>query len=121
MTTRVLPPDEWHKLAGTEAEQAWPHLTASSQVLVVEHEDQIVGCWVLMPVLHVECFYIAPEHRKRASVGRRLLAGMARLVRLAGGSRVWTAAMSDDVRGLLDHIGATKVPGDHYVFSLGSH
>ena len=118
MTSRVLPRAEWDRLKGTEAETVWPLLPESAQVLVVEDGTAIAGCWVLLPVLHVECLYVAPEHRKKPSVARRLLAGMRRLVRDSGGRGVVTAATSDDVRDLLTHIGATKVPGDHYVMSF---
>lgn len=118
MTTRVLPREEWKRLAGTEAEALWPLLTHAAQVLVVEDGDRIAGCWVLMPILHVECLYVAPEHRKKTSVARRLFVGMKRLVRESGSSHVMTAAASDEVRDLLAHVGATKIPGDHYVMSF---
>jgi len=116
MTTRVLPPEEYPRLAGTEAEGL--AVPGSAQVLVVEDGDRIAGCWILMPILHVECLYVAPEYRKRASVARRLWIGMKRLVRDAHGSAVMTAAASDEVRDLLAHVNATKVPGDHYVMSF---
>lgn len=119
MTTRLLPRSEWRRLAGTEAETVWPHLPHTAQVLVVEDGEQIAGCWVLMPVWHVECLYVAPEHRGKASVARRLLVGMKRLVRDVGARGVMTAATSDAVRALLAHVGAEKVPGDHYVMSFG--
>lgn len=119
MTSRILPSSEWSKLAGTEADEVWRTLPAHAQVLVVEDDGAIAGCWILLPVLHVECLYIAPTHRKRSSVGRRLLAGMARLVREAGGSGAWTSAQTPDVEGLLGRAGATVVPGAHYLLSFG--
>lgn len=116
MTTRVLPPDEWHRLVGTEAEAVWPLVDASTtQVLVVEQDGAIVGSWLAMRVLHVECLWIAPEHRKAGSVGRRLLAGMTRLLRDLGAKAAMTCAMTDDVRRLIEHRGGTKVPADCYV------
>src|SRR4029077_20633639 len=89
VTSRVLPRAEWDRLKGTEAETVCPLLPESAQVLVVEDGTAIAGCWVLLPVLHVECLYVAPEHRKKPSVARRLLAGMRRLVRESGGRGVW--------------------------------
>lgn len=119
MTSRILPPDEWPKLTGTEAETVWPLLNpAQAHVLVVEDGSVIVGCWVLMPVLHAECLWIADAHRGKASVARRLWTGMRRLALSLGVSTVATAAISDDVRGLLDHVGAVKVPGDHYAMRM---
>jgi len=119
MTSRVLPPEEWHRLVGTEAELIWPHLDpARSHVLAVEHNGAIVGTWVLMQVLHAECLWIAPSHRGRTSVARRLWTAMQRTARGLGAKAVATAAMTDDVRRLLDHVGATKVLGDHYAMRI---
>jgi N-acetylglutamate synthase-like GNAT family acetyltransferase len=119
MTTRLLPPEEWARLAGTELDGVWANLPASARVVVVEDEEgRIVGCWSLFSVLHVEGVWIAPEHRGRSAVARRLLVGMRHQARDMGASGVCTAAVSDDVRALLDHLGAARVPGDHYVMSV---
>lgn len=116
--TRILPREEYPRLAGTEAEQVWPLLPSTAQVIVVESGNAIVGCWTLTPMLHAECLWIAPEHRKRTGVGRRLWTTLRRLTRAAGADRVWTAAMSDDVRALLENAGAKQIPGDHYVMRM---
>lgn len=119
MTSRILPPKEWPKLEGTEAGAIWPHLDpARSQVLVVEADGAIVGTWVLMSVVHAECLWIADAHRGKASVARRLWTAMRRTAREMGVPIVATAALSDDVRTLLEHVGATKVPGDHYAMRV---
>lgn len=119
MTTRMLPPDEWHRLAGTEAESIWPHLDPNrADVLVVEDDGVIVGTWILMDVLHAECLWIAPAYRQKVSVARRLWTAMHRLARGMGVPIVATAAVSDDVRHILDHAGAVKVPGDHYAVKV---
>lgn len=119
MTTRILPPEEYFKLDGTEAKDVWSRLPDGSQVIVVEHEGEIVGCWIAMKVLHAECLYIAPEHRKKSSVGRRLLSALRTIAEREHAKSVWTAAMEDDVRGLLKHFGATQVPGDHFIMPMG--
>lgn len=119
MTTRLLPANEWAKLRGTELDAVWPRLPETAQIVVVEDGDQIVGCWALLPVWHLEGVYIAPEHRKRGAVARRLWTGMQRLLRASGVSSVATAACSDEVRALLAHLGATQLPGDHYVLPIG--
>lgn len=119
MTTRLLPSEEWPRLAGTEAAAIWPHLDPlRAHVLVVEDAGVIVGTWVLMNVLHAECLWIAPEHRHGVSVARRLWTFMRRTARGLGVPVVATAALTDDVRALLDHVGATKVPGDHYAMRV---
>lgn len=117
MTTRELPAAEWGKLVGTELETAAPHLRPGiDQVMVVEDGEQIVATWAVIFSRHLHGLWIAPSHRGKASVARRLLAGMYRLI---GVEPVFTSALSEDVRGLLEHVGAEKLPGDHYVVSFG--
>ncbi len=119
MTSRILPPDEWPKLAGTEAEALWPKLPHSAQVLVVEDAGRIVGTWILMTQVHAECVWIAPDHRGSLGVVKRLLRGMRDLAASLGVSAVLTGACSDDVRNLIQRLGGTKLPGDAYVLPLG--
>lgn len=119
MTTRILPPEEWHKLDGSEAEPLYPLLNPeTAQVVVVEDGDRIVGCHVLMWVLHAECLWIHPHHRGKSSVGRRLWDAVQRTARRAGVHALMTAACDDTVRGLLAHVGAQQVPGEHFMVPL---
>ena len=120
MTSRILPQAEWSRLAGTEAETVWPLLDPNrSQVIVVEDEaGLVIGCWVLMLVAHAECLWIAPSARKRASVARRLWLGLHRAAASMGVTTIATAALTDDVRDLLQHVGAMPLPGEHFVFSI---
>lgn len=116
MTSRVLPPGEWDQLIGTEAELLIPLLTEDSRVVVVERDGQVVGCHVLQVILHAECLWIHPDHRGKSSVARRLWAAVQQEAREHFGVRAFaTAAVSDEVRDLLAHVGAVKVPGDHYM------
>lgn len=117
--TRLLPPAEWPRLAGTEAEALWPLLDpAKAQIIVIEQDGVIVGCWTLMQVLHAECLWVAPSARKRGVVFRHLLSFLRRTASAAGFTTVATAASSDEVRRLLDRFGAVRVPGDPYVFRV---
>jgi hypothetical protein len=119
VTTRELPPDEWAKLAGTDSADIWPMLApGQAKVLVVEDGEAVVGSWLLLPVWHAECLWIAPSHRGRAAVGRRLWVGLRRMLRDLGVGGFITGALSDEVRGLLAHVGARPLPGDHYVVSI---
>jgi hypothetical protein len=121
VTARVLPPAEWPRLEGTEAAQVWPLLDpARARVTVVEDESgAIVGCWVAYLMVHAECLWIAPAHRGKPSVGRRLLRALGSAVRELGGDRAWTAAITDDVREMLARIGARQLAAaDHYVMPL---
>lgn len=119
MTSRILPREEWARLVGTEAETVWPLLDpARAEVLVVEHDGDIVGTWILMNVVHAECLWIAPAHRHGVSVARRLWTLMRRTAAAMGVPVVATAAVTDEVRSLLDHVGAVKVAGDHYAMRI---
>ncbi len=119
MISRVLPKEEWPRLKGTEAETVWPHLNpARASVIVVEDDGLIVGCHVLMYVLHAECLWIAPEHRGKGSVARRLWMAVQRAVRSCGATSLVTGACDDTVRGLLMHVGATRLPGEQYTVPI---
>ncbi len=119
MTSRQLPPDEWHKLTGTEAEQLYPLLNPeTTAIVVVEDGDRIVGCHVLMWVLHAECLWIHPDHRGKSSVGRRLWGAVQKTAIRAGVHALMTAACDDRVRKLLKHAGAARVPGDHFMVPI---
>jgi len=62
MNDRILPPEEWSRLNGTEAESVWPMLNpGSARVLVVEEGAEIVATWTFLTVLHAECLWIAPK------------------------------------------------------------
>jgi hypothetical protein len=119
MTSRLLPRDEWHKLNGTEAESVWPLWNDGVAVVVVEHDGQIVGCHALQMVLHAECLWIHPDHRKKAAVARRLWNAVKFIARdLFGAHGYMTAAVSEEVKQLLAHLNATHVAADHYVVDL---
>lgn len=118
--TRLLRVDEFPRLAGTEAEGFIPLLTSESKVVVVEHHGMIVGCEIFQLLLHGEGLWIHPDYRGKASVARRLWAGMRRTVRECFGVGWFTtAAATDDVRDLLEHVGAVKVPVDMYMVPVG--
>jgi hypothetical protein len=119
--TRVLPPEEWPRLAGTEAEAVWPHLNNSeSQVIVVERNQEIVGTWIVLRLVHVECCWIAPSLRGKGSVAGRLLAGMTAAARRWGATAVWTAAVSEDVKALIQRLDGRALPGEHFVIPVVS-
>jgi hypothetical protein len=115
MTHRVLPAAEYDRLADTYIAPVVPGLGAETQIVVVEDGDVVVAHWALMTLPHVECAWIHPLYRKHPAVVRHLLVGMRQTARDAGVIRVMTAAIDDEARQLLRHLGATKLEGDHYV------
>jgi hypothetical protein len=119
MTSRILPVAEYDRLADTYLAPLRDHFPAQTSVIVVEDGDRIVATWALMLVPHVEGVWTHPDYRHNPAVIRHLLTGMRREARAWGVSRVMTGAMDDTVRGLLAHLGAEPLPGDHYVWPLG--
>lgn len=71
---RVLPPDEWHKVADRE-----PYATNGLPnpdhwlILVVEEDDQIVASAALFDAVHWDGFDVAPTHRGRPAIFGGLL------------------------------------------------
>jgi N-acetylglutamate synthase-like GNAT family acetyltransferase len=120
MQTRLLPPEQWDRLDGTELESVYPYLDRMrAQVIVVEDRGLIIGCWALFPLIHAEGIYISPEHRGRTAVARHLLRAMRATARVMGAQCINTAAMDDDVKQMLLTMGAAQLPGTHYTLSLG--
>ena len=123
MTTRVLPPEEWEKLAGTELDAARPFLNpAETLVLVVEEDGQIVGSWAAMRHVHLEGVWVHPDHRGRGAVAAHLLKAMGAAVAATFGVSVaWTAAENEDVAHLITgHLNGTELPGRHFVVPIGA-
>lgn len=120
MTTRILPPAEYAKLKGTEAEMIVPQLTDATRVVVVEQDGQVIGCHLLQTVLHAECLWVHPDHRGKASVARRLWSRVRSEVREHYGVPGFlTMAVSPQVRQLLAHLDATHVVGETYFVPVG--
>lgn len=118
MTTRLLPRNEWHRLKGTLLETV--SLPRDAEVLVVEADEQIVGCCVFLMQPHVEGAWMAPEHRRKAAVGRRLLAGMRRLVREHGSPNVWMMATNSESERLIQRLGdAARLDCAHFSVGMG--
>jgi len=117
MTTRELPREEWHRLAGTELE---PYVHDQPDgvlaVLVVEDGDQIIGCWSILTLVHVEGVWIDPAHRKHGAVARQLLGAMWRRLRSLGVRAVLTGAVTTEVEQLLARLGAARVPYIPYIW-----
>ncbi len=117
MTSRILPPEEWPRLP--DGATVWPLMDpARGQILVVEEDGAIVGTLTLLQVTHAECLWIAPSHRRRFGVMKRLLDGMWTVARALPVRAIWSGALSDTMRDILTRIGGVPVPGDSYVFAV---
>lgn len=119
MITRILPPEQWARLDDVGAETVWKLLDpAHAQILVIEDQGQIVGTLTLLSVLHAECLWIKPSHRKGYGVMKRLLDGMWAGARARGVSALWAGSVSETMTNILHRIGASQVPGQAYVFPV---
>lgn len=119
LVTRVLPPEEWGRLDQAGAETIWPLLDPErAQILVIEDRGEIVGTLTLMSVLHAECLWIKPSHRRGYGVIKRLLDGMWAGARAEGVQALWSGSLSESVTNILHRIGASEVPGKSYVFPV---
>lgn len=119
MTSRLLPREEWPKLADLQASTLLPYVPPDdAQMVVVEDGDRIVGVWAVLRITHLEGLWIHPDYRGRVSVARRLLVTTLAAARRWAPQWVMTGANDDCVRRMLDHVGAVKLPMDTYVMSV---
>jgi hypothetical protein len=116
---RILPSEEWARLDATPLAAVRRQIDShETDVVVVESDGAIVGCWMLTKFWHVEGVWIRPDHQKRASVAKRLLGAMTHLCRRRGAHTVMTGAADPVVRSLvLDHLGAVPLP-DQFAWSI---
>lgn len=119
ISRRVLPPEEWPRLAGTEAEKLWPRLDPeNTQVVVVEKDGRIVAAWTLLRIVHAECIWVAPDQRGEFGVVKRLLAGMKDAASLWGADRVVTGSVSPEVTDLIMRFGGYPMPCESFVLPI---
>ncbi len=110
LTTRVLPPGEWSRLAGTDTAAILPYVTPDSlEIVVLEDGDRVVGACSRWLVPHLEGLWIAPAYRGPRAVRQ--------LVRAAIGSLSWfmTSALHPRTRRRLERVGAWRWPGDAFI------
>lgn len=121
MTRRWLPVEEWRThLDGTELESVWPYLNPRTvRIEVVEDRGAVVGCWAFVRYMHAEGIWVDPGHRARSVVARHHLAALYETARDWSEPVVLTAAVSDDVRSLIERLQGQRLPGDHYVIPTG--
>lgn len=121
-TSRILPVEEWPKLAAVDPDGVWPLLKPDdTQVVVVEQGDQIVGVWLAVRFVHAEGVWIDPAHRGAFGVVKRLLSGMRAAAKSWGASVVWTGAAEGDtgVMQLITKLGGTPIPMTSYRLPMG--
>lgn len=119
MTTRILPREEYAKLNGTLLDPAWRSLPSDAQVVAIEQDGALIGCSALFPAWHLEGVWIAPEYRKRVSVGRRLLRAWRALLAGLRTPEVLVMATNPESARLVFGLGsAVHLDCDHYAVTL---
>jgi len=119
LMARVLPPEEWPRLNGTEAELLWPHMNPEqTRVLVVEDEGRIVATWTLLRVVHAECLWVAPGHRGIFGVAKRLLDLMKKEASAWNVAAVMTGSLTPHVTGLIQRFGGVPVPFESFILPV---
>ena len=122
MTSRLLPPNEWHRLkeAGAELGEVCQYLDgAQTFLMVIEDAGAIVGCWAMFPVMHLEGVWVAPMHRGKGSVARRLLTFMRSIARLNGAALAVTTCMDAQIRQVITKLHGQPVPGEQFFVPIG--
>ena len=120
MTTRILPHDEWTKLAETDLGPLVAVLDPEKATIFVVEDatGTIIGCWSLLKCLHAEGLWVAPDHRKAAGVFRQLLATMRQELHARHEGVLWTSSVSPEVDRLVTHSGGLPIPGTHYAIPV---
>lgn len=118
MTSRALPPEEWHRLSETDLPALLPFAAREDvAIVVVERGGRIVAASALMWFPHIEGAWVAPEYRKRR-VFARLVDAFLAMARDRAVMWAFAGSASDEMTRLLTkHLRAVKVPMETYVMS----
>lgn len=117
MKTRLLPPEEWSRLDGTEAAMLVPMLNRErDMVIAIEDGKELIGCVPVFWALHADCVWIHPDHRKKAGVARALWAALGSVAQ-QNGRAIGIMATQPVMKQFLERMGAQLVQGDQYVWA----
>ncbi len=116
MNVRVLPPEEYGRIAHTEAgpiAAAFLDCPAvNGKVYVAEEGDVVVGTWTTFEPRHVEGLWIDPYHVGRA--GFALLKVVREHAKHDGFDALITASISDRVSQILNVLKAVPIDAQHF-------
>lgn len=119
LVVRVLPPEDWHRLAGTSLDATWRALDPEQTlVIVVEQHGDILGCWAALTTVHVEGLWIRPDLRGQTVVARALLGHMLQELRSRQVHEVLTQVTDPIIEAMCVKAGGTKVPGETWTLPL---
>lgn len=119
MTRRILAREDYGRLVGTDLEPCIDALPADTDVIVVEDpEGRIIGCSSIYSRDHVECTWIAEDHRDEPGVFWSLFQGIRATARRRGSNRLVTGSVDDRMTAFLLKMHAEPLPGQQFVWPL---
>lgn len=120
-TARVLPPDEWDKLADFEPFKSHGLPTVEHwRVIVGEVDGEIISFCCLFNAVHWEPWYIAPAYRKHPGLIRAMINKTDEELLAAKVGNVFVC-VSDDLpeqQALVERFGFEPAPGKLYILTL---
>jgi hypothetical protein len=108
--TRDLPVEEWHRLEGHPALQG--HTLPdplTSRAIITEENNEIVGVWFAIQVIHIEPVWIREDQRK-GWVPIALYRGMRRLLDSCSLKSVFSFSETAEVSSYLTRLGFKTLP-----------
>ena len=122
MTSRVLPPEEWHRLPGEQLSGLLQYaMPEDVRVAVVESGDEIVGHCMILKLTHLEGLWINEEH-KNAGVAGALMGRITETAREMARNFVIAGAEDGDDKmlSLMARLGADRLPVSFFTLRLGN-
>ena len=119
-TTRVLPPEEHHRLAHFPLAECRGLPDPSRTVILVAETEtgEIVGVWCAMTVVHLEGLWVAESYRRTSRVAVQLLRTMKSVLTALGIVQSFTYVETADVLVLALKAGFTRLRGDLLTLDL---
>lgn len=119
MKARVLPPEEWDRLAQSEL----PALLALTHprdvdVVGIESGGELAACIAVLKITHFEGVWVDPRFRGNPGVMRSLLREAYAIPEARGEHWAIGGAATPDMRGYLSRIGA-PLQADYYAIKVG--
>jgi hypothetical protein len=114
VTTRLLPPEQWDRLLGTDLEPLLPvfHVKRDHvDILVAEDDGQIVGHVALLSWIHVEGLASTSP-----SALLKLSQAVTEYCEAMGITGVYSNALSPETERILTWKRGAKIPGTPYIW-----
>jgi hypothetical protein len=122
ITQRILPPEEWGRVASIEpfASGGLPD-PAHWRIVVVERDGQIVACCSLFDAVHWDLFWVAESERGNPVVFKELIEGGVTVMDEFDVQQVHTTVPwgNPAIEEMLQRFGFRPAPGTLYFFTRG--